>query len=414
MASYVPLSDSLSSDAPGWSNSTAEPQRLTSGPTCWKCRGTKVNRKGDKECPVCKGVGTLPPKPLKVKDIPKEDLSLAEKLGYHIDISSARPWASPDSERVQSLRLPHYSKVHPKRPRHPQSTLTSFLPPLLSSQPPARYTLSPFTGHWRILQEPKGGHRFTTDDLLTAHVASSSKRHLDLGCGNGSVLLAVQHQSGPECCSVGIESRDQAARLARASIMYNMGEDATCSVVRGDFRDPETVRAAAGNLPSCGGDCDGPCAELVTGTPPYFAVDFTREGGIVKEGTIRQGGMPTNMESAPARCEFRGGVDDYVVAAEKVLCKVEGARIVVCINTANFRRVYEGCERAGGVGVDEVWEVEGGEGKGTLFGIFVIRRGVDSKSKGRVVVITVRDKRGNWTPEYEEIMNQMCFNSSIC
>src|SRR3990170_4343828 len=51
------------------------------------------------------------------------------------------------------------------------------------------------TGDWRIFQRV-GGHRWSLDDLVTAHAAAAAvaappARALDLGCGVGSVLMMV-------------------------------------------------------------------------------------------------------------------------------------------------------------------------------------------------------------------------------
>ena len=53
-------------------------------------------------------------------------------------------------------------------------------------------------GHWRIFQR-MGGHRYSTDDVVTAWYAGklcrdmgkTPKLHLDMGCGLGSVLMMV-------------------------------------------------------------------------------------------------------------------------------------------------------------------------------------------------------------------------------
>ena len=57
---------------------------------------------------------------------------------------------------------------------------------------------------WHIYQR-RGGHRTSTDDLITAWYAvhrrpQRPQRYLDLGCGVGSVLLMVSHKPSISNC----------------------------------------------------------------------------------------------------------------------------------------------------------------------------------------------------------------------
>src|SRR4051812_26293993 len=115
-------------------------------------------------------------------------------------------------------------------------------------------------GDWRILQRTDG-HRFSLDDLVTAHFAATRvasrppTRLLDLGCGIGSVLLFLAWRfPGARC--LGIEAQEVSAGLARRSIAWN-GVDQRCAVRLGDFRDPAML-------------ADEAPFDLVSGTPPYF------------------------------------------------------------------------------------------------------------------------------------------------
>lgn len=131
------------------------------------------------------------------------------------------------------------------------------------------------TGHWRIFQRV-GGHRWSTDDLVTAWWARKSwvecrgvdapapSRCLDLGCGIGSVLMMVAWQYPAARCT-GIEAQRTSAAMARRSLRYN-GADGRCVVHDGDIRD-------AAVLP------DGtPRFDLVTGTPPHVPTVEQRAG----------------------------------------------------------------------------------------------------------------------------------------
>merc|ERR1712232_975859 len=124
---------------------------------------------------------------------------------------------------------------------------------------------------------------------------------------------------------------------------YNAGEanqkgkqhnNRMISVRRGDFRqlmDPNERKRLLDGVEHAESGFD-----LVTGTPPYFRVDFTlrpnenKKEQHVHSAVINQGGMPSCLQSAPARCEFRGGVEAYCEAAAAVM-KRDGV-FVVCEN----------------------------------------------------------------------------------
>lgn len=86
-------------------------------------------------------------------------------------------------------------------------------------------------GSWRIHQ-PVRGHRYSTDDLVTAWYAAQAYGRLlsadgpthclDLGCGIGSVLLMLAW-SWPRARCVGVEAQRERHALARASAAYNTG-----------------------------------------------------------------------------------------------------------------------------------------------------------------------------------------------
>lgn len=86
-------------------------------------------------------------------------------------------------------------------------------------------------GRWRIYQ-PVRGHRYSTDDVVTAWfaarafgalVSGDGPRHcLDLGCGIGSVLLMLAWRwPGARC--LGVEAQRERHALASASAAYNTG-----------------------------------------------------------------------------------------------------------------------------------------------------------------------------------------------
>ena len=403
---FVSLALSLSSDAPGHGQS----------PICWKCKGSKeAPRKKEKggtkrrrqlpvgACSVCAGRGTLPSKELKP--------------------------CGPSCP----------TKIHITPPRKNSPTgkgelgLPSVKCPRALTTPPISNTIefSNFVGDWRILQSTRGGHRWTTDDICTAAIAvraapsfsefefhgqaiKEGKKHLDLGCGNGSVLTMVRWFFGNSIYSsdsdviypypnehVGFEARSEGIENARRTVIYNLGEaEKSVRLERRDFR--SVVAEGEGEGEGEGAHPMAGTFDLVTGTPPYFAVEFDQGA---ERATIQQGGMPSHLSSAPARCEFRGGIEAYCLAAGRMLG--EGGKFVVCLNWGNERRVGPAA-RGAGMGVEEIWRFQGGEGKGVLFGVWVMSKGEgvgEGKGKGEPLqppIITVRDKLGNVTEDYKQ------------
>src|SRR6476659_49376 len=142
------------------------------------------------------------------------------------------------------------------------------IPPGASAPPdvPADETFDAISGHFRLFQL-RDGHRFSTDDVLTAWYgtswAPSASRVLDLGSGIGSVgMIAAWRLRGAQF--VTIEAQEESVRLARKSAAYN-GLESRYEVRCADFRD------------------DGALAsnerfDLVLGSPPYFPVGTGIEG----------------------------------------------------------------------------------------------------------------------------------------
>lgn len=157
------------------------------------------------------------------------------------------------------------------------------------------------TRDFTVWQRAKG-HRFSSDDMITAYVATRraphAKRALDMGSGLGSVLLHVAW-SLPETSLVGIEAQAMSFALLRANVQRN-GLEARIAIRHGDLREH------AGTL---GGPFD-----LVTGTPPYFPPDTALDA--------------QDEQRAYARIEYRGGIDDYVLAGAKELSAL--GSLVLC------------------------------------------------------------------------------------
>ena len=256
-------------------------------------------------------------------------------------------------------------------------------------------------GSWRILQRV-GSHRWTTDDLVTAYVASrevltsQENKYLDLGTGNASVLQMVTWaflKDSRSVDAIGIEARLEAVELARRSLSFNLGSNSSIAhIVHGDFRDIALSHQF----------------DLITGTPPYFRVDFAvnEKDKVVTSAVINQGGMPTAKQSAPARCEFRGGIEAYCEAASRVLRPRTG-KFVVCENWINRDRAVAAAEKCGLSILSQV-EVKGREGRDTLFCVYVMKRMDGQSQKTTRSSLSVRDIEGNWTNAYKKsVLNKM-------
>jgi tRNA1Val (adenine37-N6)-methyltransferase len=215
-------------------------------------------------------------------------------------------------------------------------------------------------GDYRIFQR-QDGHRWSADDLITAHfavrtalapVASGAagapappRRIVDLGCGIGTVLLFLAWRF-PDAACVGIEAQEISAGLAARSVALN-GIEERCSVRLGDLRDPGARAGLEG-------------ADLVTGTPPYLPVGSGPESQKVQCG--------------PCRFEHRGGIEDYCLAAATLMAP--GASFVGC--AAGFQRArVAAAAKAAGLAVTRWRDVLPKPGKPALFAVFAMRRGED-------------------------------------
>jgi tRNA1(Val) A37 N6-methylase TrmN6 len=148
-------------------------------------------------------------------------------------------------------------------------------------------------GYFRIFQYERG-HRYSTDDVLTAWYATQwaprVDRAADLGSGIGSVaLIAAWRLPGARFCTV--EAQAMSVRLARKSIRYN-GLESRFTVYEGDLRDPSIL-------------ANEPPFDLVTGSPPYWPASSATGAA--------------HPQAVPARIEIRGTVADYAATAARIL-----------------------------------------------------------------------------------------------
>lgn len=148
-------------------------------------------------------------------------------------------------------------------------------------------------GDWYIYQR-SGGHRTSTDDLITAWYAihrqpRRAQRYLDLGCGIGSVMLMVSHKLRPALVH-GVEAQPQSVLMARRAVAELPEHDCAFEIMHADFRELTIPKHSY---------------ELVTGSPPYFP--------------LYAGSLPKDAQRRACRFEARGGVEAYMQTAERAI-----------------------------------------------------------------------------------------------
>lgn len=231
-------------------------------------------------------------------------------------------------------------------------------------------TSDAITATFRLIQRRRG-HRFSVDDLATAweavQAAPEVDSFLDLGCGVGSVLLMVAWRF-PAARGFGIEAQDVSMELARRNVQEN-ALSARVQLLHGDLR--EVTR----DWPH------GRCA-LVTGTPPYLPL-----------GTAS---ASPDQQRAAARIELRGGVEDYLAAAARVLSP-EGV-VVLCSDGRAPERVVRGAAAAGLVPVRRR-DVVPKAGRPPLFSVWTCA--FTSRGPLQHEALVMRDDRGERTAASE-------------
>lgn len=180
-------------------------------------------------------------------------------------------------------------------------------------------TLDAISGHFRLFQL-RNGHRFSTDDVLTAWYGTSwcptAQKVLDLGSGIGSVgMIAAWRLPGARFVTV--EAQEESVRLARKSARYN-GLEKRYEIRQGDFREPALIAAEEK-------------FDLVLGSPPYFP-----------SGTGIEGDHPQKIA---CRFELRGDIADYCAVAAGHLAM--GGFFACVFPTEQLERVEAAARKAG-------------------------------------------------------------------
>ncbi|PYQ27733.1 MAG: SAM-dependent methyltransferase [Acidobacteria bacterium] len=238
-------------------------------------------------------------------------------------------------------------------------------------------SLDVISGSYRIFQYERG-HRYSTDDVLTAWYGSTYAprvaRAADLGSGIGSVaLICAWRLPGATFCTV--EAQDISIRLARKTIRYN-GLESRFTLYHGDLRDPSIL---ANEEPF----------DLVTGSPPYFP-----------SGTATEPGHP---QAVPARMEVRGGVEDYARAAARILAP--GGLFAFVFPVVQDARALNAIDDAG-LTLIRRRDIIFKDGEPPLIAVFAASRREDIPVQYHPLIeppLTIRHRDRSTDPEYSAI-----------
>jgi tRNA1Val (adenine37-N6)-methyltransferase len=242
-------------------------------------------------------------------------------------------------------------------------------------------TLDAISGHFRLFQL-REGHRFSTDDILTAWYGTTwcptARTVLDLGSGIGTVGMICAWRL-PGARFVTVEAQPESVALARKSERFN-GLTDRYEIRAGDFR-------AAGVL------SNDEKFDLITGSPPYFPP----KAGVKSE----------HPQRLACRFELRGTVADYCATAARHLAAGGFFACVFPTEPAQLARVEAGARDAKLVVVRKR-PVVFREGEPPLITLFGMMRAEDLPDwfQGRTWVeppLIIRTRTGEIHPEYSVV-----------
>ncbi len=243
-------------------------------------------------------------------------------------------------------------------------------------------TLDAISGFFRIFQL-KAGHRFSTDDVLTAWYGTTwcptARTVLDLGSGIGTVGMIAAWRL-PSAKFVTIEAQDESVRLARKSAEWNGLLD-RYDIRHSDFRNPNILRIDER-------------FDLVLGSPPYFP--------------LGSGVLGDHPQKLACRFEMRGDVSDYCLVASKHL---ERGGVFACVFPVNPDEQHQRVKRAAakaGLTIVRWRPVVFREGEPPLLGLFVMMRSDDLPQSFRDKTwseppLIIRTATGEIHPEYSAV-----------
>lgn len=212
-------------------------------------------------------------------------------------------------------------------------------------------SLDAIAGQFRLFQYTHG-HRFSTDDVLTAWYGTTycprATTVLDLGSGIGTVgMMAAWRLPGARFVTV--EAQSESVRLARKSADWN-GLTDRYQIREGDLRDP-AVLAATEQF------------DLILGSPPYFP-----------PGTGPEGDHPQKIA---CRFEMRGGIEDYCATAARHLAPGGIFACVFPVDPVGQHQRVQVSAAAQGLVIVRWRPVVLREGNVPLLGLFALWRAAD-------------------------------------
>jgi tRNA1Val (adenine37-N6)-methyltransferase len=259
------------------------------------------------------------------------------------------------------------------------------IPPGALGQGPeleAGETLDAISGYFRIFQLANG-HRFSTDDVLTAWYGTawcpSARTALDLGSGLGTVGMIAAWRL-PSTRLVTIEAQEESVRLARKSALWN-GLTERYEIRQGDFREAGALRAEEK-------------FDLVLGSPPYFPLGSGLEGD--------------HPQKVACRFEMRGDIADYCAAAAPHLGSGGFFACVFPVTPDGQHERIKSAARASGLTIVRWRPVALREGERPLLGLFGMMRALDLPEWMREKTwaepaLTIRTREGAVHPEYSAV-----------
>jgi tRNA1(Val) A37 N6-methylase TrmN6 len=242
-------------------------------------------------------------------------------------------------------------------------------------------TLDAISGHFRLFQL-RDGHRFSTDDILTAWYGTTwcptARTGLDLGSGIGTVGMICAWRL-PGAKFVTVEAQSDSISLAKKSARYN-GLTDRYEIREGDFRDENILRADEK-------------FDLVTGSPPYWPLS----DGLQSE----------HPQKVACRFELRGSIADYCATAANHLAPGGFFACVFPHEPAQLARV-EAAARKSNLVIVRKRPVVFREGDPALVGLFGMMRADDLPEwfRGQTWTepeLVIRTRDGKIHPEYSAV-----------